>query len=186
MRVWTYSWCNSAPQGSWWTPGELPACDSAALQPPSSDAGRSVGSRNRGTYPNLAHIAPHLKTRRRQDNQESWMSQQVLNSVLCECMNSLLTWNSYQFPNRRDWSNFHCKIVKELTGLTEVSSVRWQTETLNLPVSFSASASIETGVVQTGIWNKTERRFRTTWEHRPQSVYIIIKVFDVFDVYISG
>lgn len=63
--TWTHCWCSSAPQGSWWTPGELPACGSAAPQPPSSDAGWNVGSRNPGTYPNLARIAPCLKASER-------------------------------------------------------------------------------------------------------------------------
>lgn len=61
----THCWCSAAPQGSWWTPDELPACDSAALPPPSSGAGWSVGSRSRGTCPSQVHTAPGLKAAQR-------------------------------------------------------------------------------------------------------------------------
>lgn len=64
-RTLTYCWCKSVPRGSWRTPDELPACDSAAQQPPSSDAGWSVGSRNPETCPSWARIAPSLKTTQR-------------------------------------------------------------------------------------------------------------------------
>lgn len=63
LYVWnsgTYCWCSSAPLGSWWKPGELPACGSAAQLPPSSDADQSDGNRNREICPNWVHISPGL------------------------------------------------------------------------------------------------------------------------------
>ena len=56
----TYCWGRSAPLGSWWTPGGRRPCGSAARPPPSSDAGRSGGSRSPGTYPSPARTAARL------------------------------------------------------------------------------------------------------------------------------
>lgn len=69
-------------------------------------------------------------------------------AVLMLELSSQADENSYQRPGKR---NFHGKIADELTGLAEVSTVCWQTETFNLPMLLSASASIQTGVILTDI-----------------------------------
>lgn len=123
MWAWAYCWCNFAPRGSWWTPDELPAYGSAAPQPPSSDAGQSVGSRNPGTCPNLAHIARHLETsQRRQNNQTS------------ECLNRFpmvfwvfcvfITQNIDTTFKQLTRSNFHCKKRRKKAHQSDRSSLR--------------------------------------------------------------